>query len=349
MSLILFEGAECGVAAGLASRWTSVGAGVKVATTAPRTGAWHLNASDTSASTAFYKDMGSSEHETFTVGFAYRPSAASSYDYNVVFYGIGGTVDHIRFYVDQVNRQLSFKRAGTTVIAQTATGIGPASWTDTWNYYECKVTCDDTNGYVEARINGVSYLTWTGDTRNGGADAKIDRVYFGGTTGASNTRYYDDIYICNGDGTSPNDFLGDCKVYPLLPNGNGTYSQLTGSDGNSTDNYLLVDETTPSTADYNGHATVGNKDTYALSDLPDTDVTIYGISVLSRAAKNDAGAKKARAVIRTASTDYTGSDMSLGTTYSTFAEQSWFLNPNSGSAWTATQVNALEAGFEVRT
>lgn len=54
----------------------------------------------------------------------------------------------------------------------------------------------------------------------------------------------------------------------LFPNGNGDLSQWAGSDGNSTDNYLLVDEVPPNTTDYVESNTSGQIDEYELTATP---------------------------------------------------------------------------------
>ena len=82
--------------------------------------------------------------------------------------------------------------------------------------------------------------------------------------GISGTTIFDDVYLMAGTG---DEFLGDCTVATLLPTGNGFVNQFVGSDGNSTDNYLLVDEQPPSSTDYVGSATTGQQDLYTLTNL----------------------------------------------------------------------------------
>lgn len=54
----------------------------------------------------------------------------------------------------------------------------------------------------------------------------------------------------------------------LFPNGNGDNSAWAGSDGNSTDNFLLVDEVPPNTTDYVESNTSGQIDEYELTATP---------------------------------------------------------------------------------
>ena len=117
-----------------------------------------------------------------------------------------------------------------------------------WYYLEISVTIDDAIGEVHVRLNGstTDEVSYTGDTKNAGTATDIDAVRF-----AFSGRIAD-VYVLNSLGSMNNNFLGDVAVRTLIPDGNGTSSQLTGSDGNTTDNYLLVDEHNYSSADYVG-------------------------------------------------------------------------------------------------
>ncbi len=217
-----------------------------------------------------------------------------------------------------------------------------------WHYWEIKFTIDDTAGSIQVRRDGVTILTLSNvDTRHGGSNANAYRVQFGNN---ANNSYgsLDDVYCIKNDGVGLTDFLGEIEVEALLPNGNGTYSQLVGSDGNSTDNYLLVDDSTaPNDADYVGSATSGQKDTYQLTNLARSASVVRAVQLSMRAKKSDTGAISARRVFRTGATDATGSDISLATSFGWYSEIVE-TNPVSGLNWTDTDINGLEAGYEVR-
>ena len=65
------------------------------------------------------------------------------------------------------------------------------------------------------------------------------------------------------------------------------------------------------------------------------------------AAKSDSGTIQARAMARSASTDATGADKAISTTYAPH-DEIFELDP-SAAAWTITTINGAEFGFEVRT
>jgi hypothetical protein len=134
--------------------------------------------------------------------------------------------------------------------------------------------------------------------------------------------------------------------------GNGANSALVGSDGNSVDNYLLVDDPAinhDSDTTYVESPTVGAKDTYAASNLPTPALSIVGAGTVVVARKTDAGSRAIKTVVRSGGVNYQGADEHfLSTSYAAY--RSMFLqNPNGPAAWNETTVNAMEAGVEVTT
>ena len=239
----------------------------------------------------------------------------------------------------ETNGYLAIYRNNTQIAVTGSAVIGA----DVFNYIEFKGVLANSGGTAEIILNGVSVLSFTGDTLDGTV-TDIDKIRVG--SGAT-IDVIDDLYICDGTGSTNNTFLGDVTVEKLTPNGNGNSSVLVGSDGNSTDNYLLVDETTPSTADYVGSATEGDKDTYAYSNIAGAPASVLGVAVNSYQAKSDSGTKFARPVVRSGTTDYVGTSVSLSTSY-VAGQQLWETDPDTAVAWTESGVNAIEAGFEVR-
>lgn len=264
---------------------------------------------------------------------------------SVVFYGDGGTTSHISVTHNQSTGQMQLLR-GSTLIATGATTIPNGSWF----YLEVSVTISDTVGEVHIRLNGAptDEISFTGDTKNGGTAATIDRVQFSsGWAGGLGSVHLADCYILNDTGAAPNNnFLGDVAVRTLSPASNGTYSQLTGSDGNSVDNYLLVDEHAYSSTDYVGSATVGQKDSYVMADLPAGVSTVYAMQVTGLMAKSDAALAQARYIVRSGGTDYNGATRALGTTYVSYSDI-FVTDPATGVAWTPAGVNSVETGMEV--
>jgi hypothetical protein len=215
-----------------------------------------------------------------------------------------------------------------------------------WRYFEMKVVIDSSAGSVEVRQDGVVTLNETGIDTQATSNAYVDAVRIGSSPNISYMdASIDDLYICNGDGSVNNDFLGDISVRALNPNGNGTTSDLVGSDGDSTDNYLLVDETTPDTADYVESSTPGDKDTYAFGDLGIASGVVYGVQINAYAQKSDAGDRSFVSVARLSGAEEDGAVNILSTTPHYFSEIR--ETKPGGGAWSIADVDAAEFGFKV--
>ena len=275
---------------------------------------------------------------TWIIGFAVKGNAASWVQPTFLTLLDTGTL-HISLSIDA--QQRLYVSRGGVVIGTGTTILGCASW----YYIELKVTIDD-SGSFQVRLNGEDEIHNAGgpvsaDTRNGAA-ASANQIRFYGLTAST---LYDDIYICDGAGSANNDFLGDVRVEAIFPSGNGNSSQLIGSDADSTDNYLLVDEAAPSTADYVESSTVSDKDTYVFGDLTPTAGSIAGIQILPYAAKTDAGSRSIVTVARLSATEEDGSAMALSSS-PLYLSEIRETKPG-GGAWSISDVNSAEFGVKV--
>lgn len=282
------------------------------------------------------------EHLNTYVDLAYQSSF-------IRLFGDAGQ-DHISIYWTQPaagQRAIRVRRGDGTILATSSPILIPNSGA-TWRYFEFKVTIDDTAGEVVVRRDGVPVINLTGvDTRNGGTAANIHSMRYGQNSD-NNYGSLDDIYLIRNDGTGLTDFMGEIEVEALLPNGNGNYSQLVGSDGNSTDNYLLVDDGPGvSDADYAGSATDGAIDTYTMGNLIRTSTTVHAVQLGFRTRKSDTTAKSVRRIIRSGGIDHTGADIPLASSFA-WNREVLEQNPITSANWTQSDIDGLETGVEVR-
>ena len=120
-----------------------------------------------------------------------------------------------------------------------------------------------------------------------------------------------------------------------------------GSDSDSTDNYLLVDDTTPDDdTTYVGSNTVGDKDLYDYGSISATSGTIYAVKPMLYARKDDSGSRSICSVVKeSGGTEEDGPDQSIGQTY-----QYWNdirTQTPSGGDWGVSDVNGMTAGVKV--
>lgn len=214
---------------------------------------------------------------------------------------------------------------------------------------------------VDGTLTSIGWHWWNWVFKSN-ATAGICQLYRDGTliaqTGTDTTPYSAAlpwlnfiIYLGNDNGGAQADFgdliikndattIADSVVTSLFVDGT-TANAWVGSDGNSTDNHLLIDENpTYSAADYVGATTVGALDTYTVGNLPNTASSVHAVQVGARAFKSDAGAKTMRTRIN--SQNGTASDPGGGATIYQLATTS-----DGSTAWNTTSVNAMTASVEV--
>jgi hypothetical protein len=306
---------------------------------AARTGAQGLRTTATihTAARAF------AETDVVFVGFAYNPSVAPTAAGVIVTLRGTDNTAHVSLLLNPAGQIVAVRSNNTVATLGTTAGSIPIG---IHSYIEFGATIHDSAGVVIVRVNGSEVLNLTGqDTRNSGSAATVSNLIFAGA--ASGNYDYDDVYVNDDSGTAHNTFEGDKRVYCLSPTGNGASSDLVGSDGNSTNNYLLVDETTtPDTADYVGSAVDNDHDSYAFGDLAGTlNVSVVQTSIY--AFKTDVGSRSFAPVIRSGGTNDTGTDRVLNVA-ALYHQNIYEQNPVTDAPWTQAEVNAAEFGFMVR-
>lgn len=216
-----------------------------------------------------------------------------------------------------------------------------------WTMIEVHVLISD-SGIIETKVEGLLDATYSGDTKPGSATT-IDNFNYRAIQGASNC-YFDDLACNNTSGAVDNSWCGDGHVIALVPNADGDVTQLVGSDGNQTNNYLLVDETPANgDTDYVVGSGINQYDLYNFSNSGLTGVTIRRAWAESRARDTVAAGALTCLTIKTNSTEYDGTDRSLITSYTIqILGDDYDTNPNTGNPWTISEIDALQAGPKVR-
>jgi hypothetical protein len=284
--------------------------------------------------------------QTYVFGFAlylntYQINLASPTLQAILLSGSGGNQNSILF--DDSGHILVYR--GSTLLAISIQTFS----IKTWFYVEVLATCTNSisaDEYV-IKVNGVEWINLpaTTDTQNEASPGFSTIRFAGGYS--SGIYYYDDIYVCDLNGSVNNDFLGDSVVEVLNPNGNGNANQFDGSDGNSVDNYLLVDDVVPDDdTTYVESDTVSQQDQYALSDLTGSIGTIHGVAARNQCKKDAAGARTGKAIVRSGSADYEGAEFVPTESYFGY-DHIWEQDPDTSNAWLEAGINAAEFGIKV--
>jgi len=210
-----------------------------------------------------------------------------------------------------------------------------------WYYMEMKVFCHSTSGTIEVRIDGITVVSLTGINTQAGAHTYHNKASLLG----AQYNQLDDFYVCDGSGTTANDFQGVCKIIGLLPESDTSTIQWAPSTG--TTHYNLVDENPANgDTDYVSTSTQGLTDLYNYPNLVGTG-TIKGLQLNTQARLSDGTSMVLESPIISNGVTELGPDATLtSTSYFDYRHIST-TDPNTGSAWTVDGLNAAQIGIKV--
>jgi len=233
-------------------------------------------------------------------------------------------------------------------------GSNKASYTtynnDVWKHFSVDVKIDSSAGWVKVYMNGSLIMSWSGNTGN----ANITDILLGNFPGLGdyycqvNYIYFDDLYIDDTAGESEPTSAPPIRYFQVVaPNADGNYSQWVGSDGNSTNNYALVDEIPPSTADYIICSGVDVLDSYNM-DTTTIPANHEIVALIPTVYAKKTGLTDVQVALgtRLSSTDLVGSDQTLTGTDALYFERQ--LTKPGGGNWTQTDLDAVETVVKSR-
>lgn len=317
---------------------TNVGAGVSSSTLQKKTGSYALSVGSNIAGT--YKSHDSNLTKS-KVGFHVRHTGtATATPADLIAFRAGAT-DVLRVTWDQSNGRWIPKFGATSLTAINDAAFQVMS---TWFHISIEFYCHASLGYLKLWRDGNLVIDTALQQTTQGASAYA-QLHIGTVTTASgwNLNYYDDMYWDNMDGETLSPIPPDIRLPLITPNGNGNYSQMLGSDGNSTDNYLLVDEIPHDTdTTYVIGDLTTEKDSYAMTTTTiEPDWTLAAVIPIAVARKVDAGGLLGLQLgTRYGGTDQLSAVIPLGTSYAGFWTRQ-VLAPDA-SAWDQTELDGVE-------
>jgi hypothetical protein len=285
------------------------------------------------------------DNSTLVVGFAAKIGRNSAPDYLVpLLFMSGSSVTNNTqgaLWIRQNGFVEYYAGDGTTLLAS-----GPVELHQfVYAYFEVKVTFATSTGSIIVRVNENEIINQTNVNTNPRGTNMANRVALGTTLNGGNGRnlFIDDFYI------EDSDFLGDVHIEALFPNAVGDASEWSPSTGGA-DNYTMTDDGSPDgDTTYVSGSAVGQKDTYGLVNptVQYTDIKAIQVDFYER---GEAGEGTPRVVpdLFINSTHYEGS---LGlSTIETYRYRTEVIatNPDTASAWTKDDIDALEVGPKVK-
>lgn len=294
----------------------------------------------TASATGYLDKTLPATYESFVCGVWWR--SASFANAIAVLSFMDGTTEHVSIRTD-TSGHLTFTRNGT--VLATSTNVFS---TNTWYHLEVKATIGDAadtpSGRYQVRVDG-SATNWipdsgTGqDTRNAG-NKYVTNVRL--NSRGTNAHQFQDFYFLSTTGDAPTDFIGPSRFAVLRPVGVGNSAQWTG---NYADNFLNVaDQYADGDSTFNQDSTAGHIDLFTMGDVPAG--TVHAIQHVIMARKDAGAARTIRPKVRISGTNYSGTTVSLSASH-VFYTEAVSVSPASGVAWTDTEVNAMEAGYEL--
>lgn len=238
---------------------------------------------------------------------------------------------------------LRVRNGAGTVLANVSRNLT----TRVWHYLEVKVKFHATTGSFEVRLNGETVASGSNVNTVGTAtQTRPTMLYLGNAGDAVKTRV-DDIYICDDQGATHNDFLGDITIRRLSTSGAGNSTQFTPSIAMA--NWLLVRDLTGTDDDttYVQSDTATEKDTYAFTDISDDPASFKAVAVNSYCKKSDAGSRNFVHVARSSTTETDSSVIYPAAAQYRYLQSLYTVDPNTSAAWTKAGLNAAEFGFKV--
>lgn len=258
------------------------------------------------------------------------------------FYNTGGIVASARYS--------SFSGLVDLAIGDTSVASAPAGMfanTETWHHivFDVKI---DVNGWMVFYCDGIEIVRFDGDTT--GAGASVDMHKWGYSIAGQGWmpyRYIDNLYIDDMTGEAAASVEGTELFFHLMTaNGNGANSNYVGSDADSVDNYLLVDDNPPDNdTTYVETDATGNIDTYALSDFTVPEGQVASGMIAFALARATAAGPSIKVRITDGVNNIDGADVVQPTTSYILNFKRTTILPN-GSALSEAGINTLEIGYE---
>ena len=216
---------------------------------------------------------------------------------------------------------------------------------NTWYTIELKVLIHASAGTVDLKVDGVSWLSLTGQNTRNSATAQWTAFEVGAQS-SELTFNYAELYVLDGvasaDATHPaNNFLYPYRMDPSYVTGAGTTTMFTPSAGA---NWQNVDEDPVNTTDYNTSTAAADKDTFVTQDAPVAGVLLgYQVNVFCQ--KTDAGVCTVAAVIRSGGTDYVSAAQAVSTTFA-YVSFPYSVDPATSLVPTTSAWDAGETGYD---
>lgn len=343
-----------------------------LSTVRARTGTYSLSSGNRS-SNAIARRAVTKSVTTVGLGFAFYLNAIPTRDkeFALCSFEDANLADNIGIVVGS-DGALSVVRGHThsdsdsngTFLTKTAAGIVKAR---TWQHIETKCTFDSSAGSVEVRIDGVTVINISGINTvasvfekaapSGESGSLPECSYitlaFGPNGFTSNNGfdapdfeygYVDDVVVWDTSGSVNNDFIGDVKVEILRPTADTAQADWTALSGNAFENINDAPGDDVETS-YIYAGTPGSPSEitseFDIENLNSTSGEVVAVTCVSKNRKDTDDVSDIQNGIVSGGVEARGSTSEVNGIYH-FKEDAFQVDPNTGVAFTPTNVNNLK-------
>jgi hypothetical protein len=229
----------------------------------------------------------------------------------------------------------SFELWANNVLIFTTDTIYPRSV-----YYHHEFAVNRTTGAYEWRIDGNVITSGSGLS---GTD--FDRIVFTNGSGGSSRDgiyFWDDISVSDAW-----EFLGDCVVdydFPDADTANADWTPASGTDG-----FAMVDNSPPIPAQYIETSTINDISDFDVADPVPVIYQVFGVLVVSNALRTGASTEEYNTRLIQNSAVAAGGTHVAPQTTAGWTRDLFLTNPDTGLAWTPSDVLGISVGVEKTT
>lgn len=330
--------------------YASVGGAVTLSSTRARTGAYSCKDSGSTAGNGVRRIFGAAK-VTVGVGFAVWLDDIPA---NANYYGVAVLCDtdnvaQLELVLQPTGKLELFRaNAGSPVsLGVTADGAVVAG---AFQHVEFRARAGNSDGAFELRVNGATVLSLSSVDTVATSHIEFSQVRLieGVNTGntalpSSGRTYVDDLFAWDDAGSRNNDFLGDRRVRTFFPNADTAVADWTPNGAAS--GWDCINEAAPDddstyieAAALSGPALVSEFD---IESMPATIGAVAAVQTVARMKKQEAGVANAQISMLSAAAAHAGTDRPLTTAYTYYGDVHE-LDPNTGTAWTESSLNAAK-------
>jgi hypothetical protein len=276
---------------------------------------------------------------------------------------IGDWDEHFKVYLQPDNGSIYVMMGGPDNFlvppVQHDHSAGGAVNAGIWQYLEIGWLIDAAVGWIKVRVNGVDVIDVSGiDTRgytavsgSGWGRMALDWIGFHIRGGGNTDVWIDDLYVCDASGGAADTFLGDVRVEALFPEAVGASAAWTPDAGNNWDrvkdtlDYIVAEP--DGDLSYVESDTAHAEDTHVHTNMGAAAATIFGIQHCLYAKKLDTGMRQLAGVVRQAGVSYPSSNQPPSYDSYRYLLFPRSLHPGTGVAFTVSDINGDEYGYEL--